>query len=129
MGTKWPLEGAEAIKAIALHRHVWVETPVAKAVMEAATAEVLRPSIQRLESEAAAGAGVHAASALARARKACLDPPQARPEREALDVQTLTTQVLANPRLTSAEHSVMLSANSKVSSLWIDSSMTSVNVK
>ena len=114
----------DPVNAIALHRSAWVQSSKARAMVEIAAAQALKPGIDRMAAEAA-GSGVRAATALARARRACDDPPPTLPERETLDRDTLMWQVLANPRLANPPES----STARIATMWMDQSMATARVK
>ena len=107
----------EAVTAIALNRHAWIQTPMAREVVEMAAARALKPAVERM-SEQAVGSGAKAAALLA--RRACEGPPSRVPQAELLNRK----QIFVSPRLVEPR-----SATAKIAAMWDDSTLKSANVK
>ena len=108
----------EAVTAFTLRRRAWVQTSIARSVLEEAAAEALRPCVDRRESQAV-GSGAKAALILA--RHACEVPPSKLPEFEKVERQVL----FVNPRFAREPKST----NARAALLWIDSSLPAAAAK
>ena len=106
-----------AVTRVAMRRQPWVQTSNARDFLEASAAEALRPSIERMEAQAA-GTGLHAALLLA--RHACDRPPSRVPVAESVS----RSEVFFNPRLNAPK-----SATARIASIWIDSSLPAAHAK
>ena len=112
-----PCSVSEAVAAFALGRHAWVQTQMARDVIESAAAETLRPALDRMAAQAV-GSGAKAAVLLA--RRACENPPSATPQADSIERR----HVFANPRLNEPR-----TATSKIAAMWDDSSFKTAHIK
>ena len=78
----WPADAEarradiEAVTEVALGRHRWVQTPMARTIVSEAAAHALKPCLERMAAQAV-GSGSKAAVVLA--KRACETPPSRLP--------------------------------------------------
>ena len=121
-----PPSAIACVSSLAFHRRMWVQTPGVRDLVEEASANALRPALERMESQLNQSKDSTMASLLL-AQRACCEAPSRIPERESLTEEHIRSVVLVNPRADRNSH--LKSATARQAVAWMDSTMRSAHVK